>query len=39
MHDTAYEIGRLFFQSYVTDGNFILDIGSGVASCAGGWIE
>jgi len=28
MHDTAYEIGRLFFQGYVTDGDFILDIGS-----------
>jgi hypothetical protein len=28
MHDTAYEIGELFFQSYVSAGNFILDIAS-----------
>jgi SAM-dependent methyltransferase len=28
MHDTAYEIGRLFFHSYVSAGNLILDIGS-----------
>ena len=28
MHDTAYEIGRLFFQSYVSAGSLILDIGS-----------
>jgi SAM-dependent methyltransferase len=28
MHDTAYEIGELFFQSYVSAGNFILDVGS-----------
>jgi len=28
MHDTAYEIGRLFFQSYVSAGNSILDVGS-----------
>jgi SAM-dependent methyltransferase len=28
MHDTAYEIGELFFRSYVNAGNFILDIGS-----------
>jgi SAM-dependent methyltransferase len=28
MHDTAYEIGGLFFQLYVTGGDSILDIGS-----------
>src|SRR5260370_40291354 len=28
MHDTAYEIGGLFFRSYVSAGDFILDIGS-----------
>lgn len=28
MHDTAYEIGRLFFQSYVRAGDLVLDIGS-----------
>jgi SAM-dependent methyltransferase len=28
MHDTAYEIGRLFFQTYVSAGKSILDVGS-----------
>ena len=28
MHDTAYEIGRLFFRSYVSAGDAVLDIGS-----------
>jgi SAM-dependent methyltransferase len=28
MHDTAYDIGRLFFDSYVRSGDMILDIGS-----------
>lgn len=28
MHDTAYEIGRLFFRNYVNAGDVILDIGS-----------
>jgi len=28
MHDTAYEIGRLFFRSYVSAGDSVLDIGS-----------
>jgi SAM-dependent methyltransferase len=28
MHDTAYEIGRLFFESFVHRGDSILDIGS-----------
>ena len=28
MHDTAYEIGRLFFQIYVSPGDLILDVGS-----------
>src|SRR5271155_1541744 len=28
MHDTAYEIGRLFFETYVRPGDSILDVGS-----------
>ena len=28
MHDTAYEIGRIFFRSYVRAGDAVLDIGS-----------
>jgi SAM-dependent methyltransferase len=28
MHDTAYEIGRLFFEIYARPGDFILDVGS-----------
>jgi hypothetical protein len=28
VHDVAYEIGRLFFETYVRPGDSILDVGS-----------
>jgi SAM-dependent methyltransferase len=28
MHDTAYELGDLFYQTYVQPGSYVLDIGS-----------